>query len=68
MTDDLVKRLRDFTFDCFIGNSKHMTWQAADLIEELEKQLYASNRNIMDLEDKIENLEYEIYKLETRND
>jgi hypothetical protein len=45
-----------------------MTWQAADLIEELEKQLYASNRNIMDLEDKIENLEYEIYKLETRND
>ncbi len=36
MTDDLVKRLRDYTCDCFSGNSKHMTWQAADRIEALE--------------------------------
>lgn len=36
MTDDLVKRLRDFTCDCFSGNSKHMAWDAANRIEELE--------------------------------
>jgi len=36
VTDDLVKRLRDYTCDCFSGNSKHMTWQAADRIEALE--------------------------------
>jgi ribosomal protein L44E len=39
-----------------------------DRIEELEKQLSASNRHIMDLEEKIEELEYEIYELGTRND
>jgi chromosome segregation ATPase len=41
---------------------------AQDRIEELEKQLSASNRHIMDLEEKIEELEYEIYELGTRND
>ena len=39
MTDDLVKRLRDFTCDCFSGNSKHMAWDAADHIEGLEYAL-----------------------------
>jgi hypothetical protein len=39
MSDDLVKRLRDFTCDCFSGNSKHMAWEAADRIEELEKRV-----------------------------
>jgi hypothetical protein len=39
MTNDLVKRLRDFTCDCFSGNSKHMTWEAADRIKELEAAL-----------------------------
>jgi hypothetical protein len=39
MTDDLVKRLRNFTCDCFSGNSKHMTWEAAARIEELEAAL-----------------------------
>ena len=39
MTNDLAKRLRDFTCDCFSGNSKHMTWEAADRIEQLEKAL-----------------------------
>jgi hypothetical protein len=39
MTDDLVKRLRDFTCDCFSGNSKHMTWEAAARIERLEAAL-----------------------------
>ena len=36
---------------------------AADRIEELEKQLAASNRRIADLEDEIESLEYEIFEL-----
>lgn len=39
MTDDLVKLLREFTCDCFNGNSKHLTWEAADRIEELEQQI-----------------------------
>ena len=39
MTDDLVKRLRDYTCDCFSGNSKHMAWDAADQIEILEEAL-----------------------------
>ena len=45
MTDDLVKRLRDFTCDCFSGNSKHMTWEAADRIKELEAALHRIEEN-----------------------
>ena len=67
MTDDLVKRLRDFTCDCFSGNSKHMAWDAADRIEELQKQLAASDKQIKYLEDEIENLEYEMCELENRS-
>jgi hypothetical protein len=52
MTDDLVKRLRDFTCDCFTGNSKHMTWEAADRIEELEKQITELASVIEELVDK----------------
>jgi hypothetical protein len=48
MTNDLAKRLRDFTCDCFSGNSKHMTWEAADRIEQLEKAL----RRIEESEDQ----------------
>ena len=62
MTDDLVRRLRE---DEITVTLCHI---AAARIEELEKQLSASNRNIMDLEEKIEELEYEIYELGTRND
>ena len=67
MTDDIVKRLRDFTCDCFSGNSKHMAWEAADRIEELQKQLAASDKQIKYLEDEIENLEYEMCELENRS-
>ena len=67
MTDDLVKRLRDFTCDCFSGNSKHMAWEAADRIEELQKQLAASDKQIEYLEAEIENLEYEMCEMENRS-
>jgi len=39
MTDDLVKRLRDYTCDCGTANPKHLTWEAADRIEQLEAAL-----------------------------
>lgn len=39
MTEDLVKRLRDYTCGCGNGNLKHTTWDAADRIEELEAAL-----------------------------
>jgi hypothetical protein len=36
MTDDIVKRLRDYTCGCYNGNPKHTTWEAADHIEALQ--------------------------------
>ena len=36
MTDDLVKRLRDYTCGCSNENPKHAAWEAADRIEELQ--------------------------------
>jgi len=39
MFDDFVKQLRAYTCDCFSGNPKHLTWEAADRIEELETAL-----------------------------
>jgi hypothetical protein len=46
MTNDLAKRLRDFTCDCFSGNSKHMTWEAADRIEQLQAALYDAMQHV----------------------
>jgi len=39
MTDDLVKRLRDYTCDCGVSNPKHLTWEAATRIEMMERAL-----------------------------
>ena len=39
MTDDLVKRLRDYTCDCGVNNPKHLTWEAADRIEQLQTEV-----------------------------
>lgn len=39
MTDDLVKRLRDYTCGCSNENPKHAAWEAADRIEELEARV-----------------------------
>jgi TolA-binding protein len=76
VTDDLVKRLR------IIGAWKtpggplpseemikpHLTCEeAAARIEELQKQLAASDKQIKDLEDEIENLEYEMCEMENRS-
>ena len=68
MTDDLVKRLRDR--DAYAksnGWDNVVFGQAADRIEELQKQLAASDKQIKYLEDEIENLEYEMCELENRS-
>ena len=41
--------------------------EAADRIEELQKQLAASDKQIKYLEDEIENLEYEMCEMENRS-
>lgn len=68
MTDDLVKRLRDNRYDGQFA----MRTSAADLIEELQKQLEeaqksvaALDKQIEYLEAEIENLEYEIFEMES---
>ena len=68
MTDDLVKRLRDR--DAYAksnGWDNVVFGQAADRIEELQKQLAASDKQIKKLEDEIENLEYEMCEMENRS-
>jgi phage shock protein A len=68
MTDDLVKRLRDR--DAYAksnGWDNVVFGQAADRIEELQKQLAASDKQIKHLEDEIKNLEYEMCELENRS-
>jgi predicted RNase H-like nuclease (RuvC/YqgF family) len=73
MTDDLVKRLRERQEFEFIDGHKRVEWEdedaliAADRIEELQKQLAASDKQIKDLEDEIENLEYEMCEMENRS-
>ena len=70
MTDNLVKRLRMWVYECEEQHGPGMWAQdmslAADRIDELEEKLAASNRKIEDLEEKIEELEYEIYVLENQ--
>ena len=66
MIDDLVKRLRrDLAsgFSAIIDNAE----AAADLIEELQRQLAASDEEIRALRDEIENLEYEMCEMENRS-
>ena len=68
MTDDLVERLRDR--DAYAksnGWDNVVFGQAADRIEELQKQLAASDKQIKYLEEEIENLEYEMCEMENRS-
>jgi predicted nucleic acid-binding Zn-ribbon protein len=71
MTDDLVKEMRRFLFHDRINEKP---WEAVELIdaaaariEELHRQLAASDKQIKDLEDEIESLEYEMCELENRS-
>ena len=68
MTDDLVSRLRERdAYAKSIGWDNVVFGQAADRIEELQKQLAASDKQIKYLEDEIKNLEYEMCELENRS-
>ena len=71
MTDDLVKRLRDMCGRDGILKCRDIydtdVVAAADRIEELQKQLAASDKQIKKLEDEIENLEYEMCEMENRS-
>ena len=71
MTDDLVKEMRRFSFHDRINEKP---WEAVELIdaaaahiEELQRQLAASDKQIKYLEEEIENLEYEMCELENRS-
>jgi cell division protein FtsB len=71
MTDDLVARLRDMCGRDGILKCRDIydtdVVAAADRIEELQKQLAASDKQIKYLEEEIENLEYEMCELENRS-
>jgi septal ring factor EnvC (AmiA/AmiB activator) len=73
MTDDLVKRLRVREWGCTSCRSDKL--EAADRIEQLEKQIAASeakvaalDRQIEYLEAEIENMEYEMCEMENAHD
>jgi phage shock protein A len=68
MTNDLVKRLRDRAeYAKSFGWDNVVFGQAADRIEELQRQLAASDKQIKELEDEIESLESEMCELENRS-
>ena len=71
MTDDLVARLRDMCGQDGILKCRDIydtdVAAAADRIEELQKQLAASDKQIKKLEDELENLEYEMCEMENRS-
>ena len=69
MTDDLVKRLRspmNVLYE-YAADDGAFLREAADRIEELQKQLAASYKQIKKLENEIENLEYEMCEMENRS-
>jgi predicted nucleic acid-binding Zn-ribbon protein len=71
MTDDLVARLRDMCGQDGILKCRDIydtdVVAAADRIEELQRQLAASDEEIRALRDEIENLEYEMCEMENRS-
>ena len=71
MTDDFVKRLRAAGLPVTRIEARIELWkilqEAADRIEELQRQLAASDKQIKKLEDEIENLEYEMCEMENRS-
>ena len=67
MTDDLVARLRGLAGRTVDLPTHFEMTEAADRIEELQKQLAASDEEIRALRDEIENLEYEMCEMENRS-
>ena len=71
MTDDLVARLRDMCGRDGILKCRDIydtdVVAAANRIEELQKQLAESDKQIKYLEEEIENLEYEMCEMENRS-
>jgi predicted RNase H-like nuclease (RuvC/YqgF family) len=71
MSDDLVKQLRESAVG-WDGLGFHVDAKrdrdAADRIEQLEKQLVEANRQIKELENELDNIEYEMCDLESGND
>ena len=71
MSDDLVKQLRNradrwMKYD-YEEHAKTDT-EAADRIELLERELAEAIRYIKELENELDNIEYEMCELENRND
>ena len=62
MSDDLVKRL----WRGGLRGDDPIAYEAAERIEELEKQLAASIKQIKELENELENMEYEMENLNER--
>jgi prefoldin subunit 5 len=71
MTDNLVKQLRESAVG-WDGLGFHVDAKrdrdAAARIEQLEKQLVEANRQIKELENELDNIEYEMCELGNRND
>lgn len=64
MTDDLVKQLRGgYVVDYDEDNQIALCKEAADRIEELERQVAESDKRIESLEDEIQDLKYEMREL-----
>ena len=69
MTDNLVKRLRspmNVLYE-YAADDGAFLREAAGRIEELQRQLAASDEEIRALRDEIENLEYEMCEMENRS-
>jgi hypothetical protein len=62
MTDDLVKRLRLLAGKTVDLPEHYAMTEAADRIEELQKQRAASDKQIEELEDQIFDMEYEMFE------
>ena len=62
MTDDLVARLRLLAGRTVDLPTHYEMTEAADRIEELQKQLSVSNKRIEELEDHILDMEYEMFE------
>jgi prefoldin subunit 5 len=70
MSDDLVKQLRESAVG-WDGLGFHVDAKrdrdAADRIEFLERELAAAIKQIKELTDELDNMEYEMCELESRN-
>jgi TolA-binding protein len=67
MSDDLVKRLRSTAkASSLLPPYPEVINAAADRIEELEKQHAESIKQIKELENELENMEYEMCEMENR--